>query len=50
MKKDATTALQVQVALDVYARSNLTLDWFSVPHDTDCFYDITPSCKDDFES
>ena len=41
--------LQVQLALDVYARNNLTLEWFSVPHDSDCFYDITPSCKDDFE-
>ena len=40
--------LQLEKAFDAFARNNLTLDWFAIPHDEDCEYDKSPSCKDEF--
>ena len=39
---------QIEMALDAFKRNNVTLDWFSIPHNTECVYDMSPSCKDDF--
>ena len=39
---------QIDKAFDAFARNNLTLDWFAIPHNEDCVYDKSPSCKDDF--
>ena len=40
--------LQIEMALDAFKRNNVTLEWFSIPHNDECVYDMSPSCKDDF--